>query len=202
MIPTELFEAERSDCWACGGTGRLFEPCPERLLQLTWSGVTTKPERALIEGLKGRAEHLHAEYPLQGHSCDILLPFRRIVVEHDGEYAHRVNKGGRDHLTADRKNTEAIVAAGFVVIRMRDRKLLPLGATGAVDVFPPRDYRPDRTQGPAMTAAMVALSLTSSLYRQIGSFCNRRENPNLVAPFSDTGRSRRRLAIRPCGSAS
>lgn len=159
MIPTELLEHERPDCWACGGGGRLFDPCPERLLQLTWSDVTTKPERALIAGLQGRAEHLHAEYPIQGHDCDILLPFRRIVVEHDGEYAHRVDEGGRDHLTADRKNTEAIVADGFVVIRIRDPKLLPLGATGAVDVFPPRTYRPDRTGGSAMTAAIIAFIL-------------------------------------------
>lgn len=158
---SELTLAVDPACWACRDRyidGRLFSPPAS--FPLTWSGGTTQPERALITAFHDRGEHLHAEYPLgrYGHSCDILLPYRRLVVEFDGEWCHRVPTPALA-LTKDRRDVDSVQERSVDVVRLRAPEYLALGPTGAVDVYPPRYYRPDKDAGDRMLTAFIGYVL-------------------------------------------
>lgn len=109
---TQINARKRNGCPKCA---RAQTSLVERLL---WDRVG-----ALVQGVEANAFVDDArDRRDRAARCDAVLRDRRAVLEYDGEYWHR------DRLERDEAKTEALLGAGWSVVRIREEGLSPLAS--------------------------------------------------------------------------
>lgn len=106
--PRHVWDASVSARWNGG-------QCP----QCATSG-TSRVEKRFLESAQ-RADPTSTPSSLGGWRVDVLVPSLRLVIEYDGSYWHQ------DKHDLDRRKTRDLVAAGYLVARVRENDLPHLG---------------------------------------------------------------------------
>lgn len=169
---TWICPEDKSHVWEAPVTGRTFSAtgCPHCPRLGTTSAVEIRLRDALRAALAGSAEIEAGEATVpvahgrRAYSrVDVLAQLqdgRELVVEYDGSYWHQ------DKLESDRAKTLALLNAGYLVVRVREKGLEPLGLKHGhlrevLDVLPYYGAARQRDIGTAVQAAVEHVAVTA-----------------------------------------